>query len=301
MKFVNPKNDVAFRKIFGSQNKTNILISFLNAVLGLKDEKAIQSVRILNPYQTPKLEKLKTTILDVRATDERGVTFIVEMQISYTSGVRKRFAYYLAKAYSSQIKRGEDYPKLNQVFFIGVLDFVLFGRKKGAARPYLSRHQVLDTETHRQEFKDLELNFIELPNFDKKEHEVATLLEKWVYFIKHADDLDVIPEHADDPSLQDAYKTADQLGWSQDDLEAYEYRGMRIQDERGAITHAREEGRKEGHEKGEKHKAIKMACKMKAKGYDAVEIADLTDLTVEEIEAIELSEYANIRMNVAFV
>ena len=290
MKFVNPKNDVAFRKIFGSQNKTNILISFLNAVLGLKDEKAIQSVQILNPYQTPKLEKLKTTILDVRATDERGVTFIVEMQISYTSGVRKRFAFYLAKAYSSQIKRGEDYPKLNQVFFIGVLDFVLFRRKKGAARPYLSRHQILDTETHRQEFKDLELNFIELPNFDKKEHEVATLLEKWVYFIKHADDLDVIPEHADDPSLQDAYKTADQLGWSQDDLEAYEYRGMRIQDERGAITHAREEGRKEGHKDGERHKAIKMACKMKAKGYNAAEIADLTDLTVEEIEAIELSE-----------
>jgi len=80
--------------------------------------------------------------------------------------------------------------------------------------------------------------------------------------------------------------TRQQLGWSQDDLEAYEYRGMRIQDERGAITHAREEGHKEG----EKHKAIKMACKMKAKGYNAAEIADLTDLTVEEIEAIELSE-----------
>ena len=162
MKFVNPKNDVAFRKIFGSADKTNILIGFLNAVLNLKEEKIIQSVQILNPYQTPKLEKLKTTILDVRATDKRGITFIVEMQIAYTTGIRKRFTYYTAKGYASQIERGEDYPKLNQVIFIGLLDFKLFTGKK-ATKHYLSRHHILDTATHQQEFKDLEMNFIELP------------------------------------------------------------------------------------------------------------------------------------------
>ncbi len=76
MKFVNPKNDVAFRKIFGSQEKSEILISFLNAVLGLTGDREIQSLRILNPYQTPKLEPLKMSILDVKATDKRDVIFI---------------------------------------------------------------------------------------------------------------------------------------------------------------------------------------------------------------------------------
>ena len=30
MKFADPKNDIAFKKIFGDENKTEVLISFLN-------------------------------------------------------------------------------------------------------------------------------------------------------------------------------------------------------------------------------------------------------------------------------
>jgi len=286
MKFVNPKNDVAFRKIFGNENKTAILIGFLNAVLNLRGSKAIQSVQILNPYQTPKLENLKTTILDVRATDQRGISYIIEMQIVYVAGVKKRFTYYLAKAYANQIERGEDYPKLNEVIFIGILDFILFKRKRG----YLSRHQILDTQTHRREFKDLELNFIELPKFTKQEHEIQSVLEKWVYFIKHAEDLQVVPGHVIESSLQMAYAEADQFGWSEADLEAYEYRGMRIQDERGALVHAREEGRAEGlaagRQEGEQAKAMETARKMRQEGLDLALIAKITGLEVSEIERL---------------
>ena len=79
MRFVNPKNDVAFKKIFGDENHKEILISFLNAVLNLQDLHEIADLTILNPYQAPKLAALKYTLLDVRAIDKRGVTFIVEM------------------------------------------------------------------------------------------------------------------------------------------------------------------------------------------------------------------------------
>ncbi len=286
MKFVNPKNDVAFRKIFSNQNRTDILIGFLNAVLNLEGAKAIQSVQILNPYQTPKLETLKTTILDVRATDQRGISYIIEMQIAYVAGVKKRFTYYVAKAYAGQIERGEDYPKLNEVIFIGILDFVLFKKNPH----YLSRHQVLDIETHEREFKDLEMNFIELPKFTKQEHEVSTLLEKWIYFIKHTEDLQVVPSHVTDPSLQMAYSEADRFGWSKDDLEAYEYRGMRVQDERGALDHAREVGRteglSEGRKEGEQAKALDTARKMRQEGLDIALIAKITGLTLPELEQL---------------
>lgn len=294
MKFVNPKNDVAFRKIFGSEDKTEILVSFLNVVLNLEGDKAIQSIQILNPYQTPKLEKLKTTILDVRAKDKRGITFIVEMQIANTASLRKRFIYYVTKAYASQIDRGEDYPKLNQVIFIGILDFEMF---ENSPR-YLSRHQILDTETQQQELKDLEFNFIELPKFTKTEREIETLLEKWLYFIKHADDLEVIPEHVDNPALEQAYKLADQFGWSQEDLEAYEYRGMRMQDERGAITYAhekgrqegfqegRQEGRQEGFQEGRQEATLDSARKMVADGLPPEMIAKYTGLSSAEIKSL---------------
>jgi hypothetical protein len=58
MKFADPKNDIAFKKIFGDENHKNILISFLNAVLDFKDDKEIIEVEILNPYQVPKIEKI---------------------------------------------------------------------------------------------------------------------------------------------------------------------------------------------------------------------------------------------------
>jgi predicted transposase/invertase (TIGR01784 family) len=247
MKFVNPKNDIAFRKIFGSQEKSEILIAFLNAVLDLNGEKAIQSVRVLNPYQTPTLKSLKMTILDVKVVDKRGVTFIVEMQIEHTVAVKKRFTYYTAKAYASQIERGDEYPKLNQVIFIGILDFTLFPHNDN----YLSRHQVLDTVTHRQELTDLEFNFIELPKFTKKADEMGTVLDKWIYFIKYADDLEVEPEHVKESALHQAYQSANQFGWSREDMEAYEYRGMRMQDARGALEYAALKGEAIGLQKGE--------------------------------------------------
>lgn len=280
MRFVNPKNDVAFKKIFGSEHKTHVLVSFLNAVLGLTGDKEIRAVTLLNPYQTPKLETLKMTILDIQATDKRGVTYIIEMQIEHVAGAKKRFMYYTAKAYSSQIKRGEDYPKLNQVIFIGILDFVLFEGKKNEA--YLSRHQILNVKTHEQELKDLEFTFVELPKFKLSEGEVSTLLEKWVYFIKHAKDLEVVPPHVDDAGLETAYQTAEQFGWTQADLEAYEYRGIKIQDERGALEVAHDKGRAEG----EKQKALETARRMKAKGYDVAEIAELIGLSQTEIEGV---------------
>jgi len=287
MKFVNPRNDVAFKKIFGSEEKSEILIAFLNAVLDLSGERAIRTVRILNPYQTPKIETLKMTILDVEAIDNRGVTFIVEMQIEHVASARKRFTYYTAKAYSSQIERGEDYPRLNQVIFIGILDFNLFENDH-----YLSRHQILDTVTHRQELQDLEFNFIELPKFNKGSDEINTVLDKWIYFIKYADDLEVVPAHVDEPALQSAYQAANRFGWSKEDLAVYEYRGIKIQDAGGALEYAEQKGwqrgwqggRQSGLQEGSQNQALETARRMLARGYRPAEIAEVTGLSLEQIE-----------------
>jgi predicted transposase/invertase (TIGR01784 family) len=299
MKFVNPTNDVAFKKIFGNEEKKEILISFLNAVLGLTGDHEIEDLEILNPYQTPKIGALKDTLLDVKARDKRGVTFIVEMQIEYTVGLKKRFLYYTAKEYVAQIERGEDYPHLNQVIFIGILDFNAFRSKH-----YLTRHLILNTETHEQELEDLELNFIELPKFTKGEGELETVLEKWIYFIKNAGDLKVIPANADFRPLRRAYEVANEFGWSREDLEVYENRGIKIQDERGALQHALEkglqqglqqgrqeglqqglqEGLQQGLQQGEREKALAIARTMLARGLDPALVAELIGLAPTDLE-----------------
>ncbi len=247
MKFANPRNDVAFKKIFGDEHKKHILISFLNAVLNLQDEREIADLTIVNPYQLPKISILKNSILDIRAVDRRGVTFIVEMQVEDIIGFEKKFQYYVSKAYASQIQVGEDYPKLNQVILVAILDFSAF-----QGDHYLTRHLILNDKTHLQELKDLEFNFIELPKFTKTENDLTTVLDKWIYFIKYADDLEVMPVTADFEALQEAYQTANQFGWSAEELEFYESRAIKMQDERGALEKSAQIGEERGIKIGEK-------------------------------------------------
>ncbi|MEY4926085.1 MAG: hypothetical protein RI894_521, partial [Bacteroidota bacterium] len=121
MKFADVKNDIAFRKIFGNESRTETLISFLNAILGFEGKDRIVSVTIVNPYQLPKLRGGKVSILDVRATDQKKQQFIVEMQVAEQDGFAKRVLYYLTKSYTSQIRRADQYRKLKPAFFIGIL------------------------------------------------------------------------------------------------------------------------------------------------------------------------------------
>jgi predicted transposase/invertase (TIGR01784 family) len=285
MKFVDPRNDVAFKKIFGSDEHTEVLISFLNAVLDLHDDRQIEHVHILNPYQTPRIETLKYTLLDVRARDRRGITFIVEMQVAYVLNFEKRFLYYTSKAYVNQIERGEDYPRLNQVIFIGILDFTAF-----TSQHYLTRHLILNTENGQQDLGDLEFNFIELPKFTTPEEELETVLEKWLYFIKHASNLEVIPSSVQEPPLRTAYEIADRFRWSKDDLEAYENRGIKIQDERGAIQAAEvrgeARGRAQGVEEGRQQGQHDTARRMLADGMPPATVAKYTGLSLEDIEKL---------------
>jgi len=305
VKFVNPKNDVAFQKIFGSEDRTEVLIGFLNAVLDLHGDDAIETIQIRNPYQTPKLLFQKQSILDIYATDHKGFTFIVEMQVANVAGIAKRFTYYVAKEYAGQIRSGEEYPELSPVIFIGVLDFVLFEDESEQDQKdedengleceeidvdseverkheYLSCHKILDVESHENHLRDMAFYFIELPKFTKSadEDELTHVLDKWIYFIRHAEDLDVIPEHVSEPDLQTAYKMADQFGWEKEDLDQYEYRGIKIQDERGALILAEEKGREEGMESA----ALKIARNMLSIGIPIEQIIQATGLSAGQIE-----------------
>ena len=283
MKFVNPKNDLAFKKIFGNENQKDILISFLNAVLDLTGRFEIQEIDLLNPYQMPHLVDLKESRLDVRATDKRGVTFIIEMQVEPKPFLRQRFSFYVAKAYSSQIEKAVDYPKLHKVIFIGIFDFNEFHNEH-----YLSRHLTLNCETLEQELAEMEFNFIELPKFTKSEEELVTILDKWVYFLKHAEDLEMTPQHAKQtPVLKTAYEIADRFNWSRPELEAIEYWEMREQATRDA---AFEKGEKQGLEKGrtegQQQKAFETARKMLADGLEPATVMKYTGLSPEELEAL---------------
>ena len=114
--FINPKTDFAFKKIFGSPQSKDILISFLNSML-YGAEPIIQSLDILDPYQAPKIEGIKNSFLDIKALLANGKTVIIEMQVLNVLGFEKRMLYNAAKSYSTQLKPGDDYTLLNLFSF----------------------------------------------------------------------------------------------------------------------------------------------------------------------------------------
>jgi len=286
MKFADPTNDMAFKKIFGDENKTEVLISFLNSILDFKNNKLIKSVTIANPYQIPQIKDLKNTIVDVKDINQDDEEFIVEMQVEKDKNFAKRSLYYTSKSYINQIEKGEEYYKLKKVYFIGILDFAIFDTPD-----YISRHLIVDEKTLKQELKDFEFSFIELKKFKLNLEECDTLAKKWIYFIQNADNFEVIPqEYEDIKEFKEAFSIATQYNWTQKELEIYDYVSVQNGKRISELLTAKEDGIELGIEQGEKNAKIEVVKVSLKNGLDIDTIALITGLDISEIERLQLMD-----------
>ena len=231
-KFLDPKNDIAFKRVFGSENHKDILIHFINDILELKDSEQIESVEFLSPIQDPEIAYKKQSIIDVLCRDKNGVQIIVEMQVAPTKGFEKRAQYYAAKAYSRQLNSGsgEDgrYEHLKEVIFIAIANCTIFKDKA----EYKSDHVILDKNSYEHDLQDFSFTFIELPKFKKdKISELETIIEKWCYFFKYAantSEEDLKKLIGSDLVINQAYEALNQFNWTEQELIAYEQELKRI-------------------------------------------------------------------------
>src|SRR3990167_2934886 len=118
-KYLDPKTDIVFKKIFG--NNKPLLKSFLNAILPLPDDRLIEDLTYLTPEQVPALPALKQTIVDVKCIDMQKRTFIVEMQIQWVTAFMQRVLFNTSAAYVHQLKKGEAYESLSPVYGLALL------------------------------------------------------------------------------------------------------------------------------------------------------------------------------------
>jgi len=290
MHFLDPTNDFIFKRIFGNEKKPAILISFLNSILHCHDDKAIEHITILNPYQAPRIKGSKETILDVRCQDGQGSEYIVEMQVLKEAFFDKRVLLYASRAYANQLGSGEWYDKLVPVTFLGILNFN-FTKKKH----YTSTHKIHEVETNEHIFRDFQFTLAELPKFKKAENELQTIEDKWLYFLKHAKKLDAVPHNMQGSVIQDAFEIANQANWSREELETYDKHAMfaeqQIQQVRHGEQQGYERGDKAGHKRGRKEgreqRNIEIAKNLLAKGMGSDLIAEITELSIADIEEIK--------------
>ena len=286
MKFANPKNDIAFKKIFGDEKHKEVLISFLNSVLDFKGKREIKSVTLTNPYQLPNIEELKETILDIKATNQNNEEFIVEMQKKGGSSFAKRSLYYTSKAYVNQIDKAMDFKQLKKVYYIALVDFNIFDNTS-----FISRHLIINQETTKQDLKDFEFTFIELKKFNLELKECDTIVKKWIYFINNASSLDLIPKELQNiKEFKTAFQMANTYTWNKHELEVYDYLFLKEANDIDALKSAEnkglQKGIQKGIEKGEQKKAIEIAKNLLLANVDIDIIAQTTNLSVKEIKAI---------------
>ena len=243
--FADPKTDFAFKRIFGSEEHKDVLVAFLNDMLGLDAPHRIVTVELLPPEQRPVVSELKLSIVDVRCTDARGVTYVVEMQVLQVEGFEKRVVYNVAKAYVNQIAQGELYPDLNDVVGITICDFELWPDNGERKIPMLSRWRMTEQQSGAQELGQIRLVFLELPKYDAS-RPPQTVVEKWAYFFREADNLTVVPEVLAEHPFIDALEAARTAGFTAAEWDAYILAGMAIQNERGALAFAERRGREDG-------------------------------------------------------
>ncbi len=243
--FADPKTDFAFKRIFGSEEHKDVLVAFLNDMLDLDEPHRIVTVELLPPEQRPAVAELKLSIVDVKCTDARGVTYVVEMQVLQVEGFEKRVIYNVAKAYVSQISRGELYPDLNDVVGITICDFELWPDNGDRNIAMLSRWRMTEQQTGAKELGHIRLVFLELPKYDAT-RPPQTVVEKWAYFFREADNLTVVPEELSQHPFVDALEAARTAGFTAAEWEAYILAGIAIQNERGALAVAEKRGREDG-------------------------------------------------------
>ena len=273
MRFLDVKTDYAFKKVFGSAESKPILISFLNALIGFPKGREVTDLIIVDPYQIPMLQGMKDTYVDVKATLADGREVIVEMQVLNIKGFEQRILYNAAKSYSRQLREGEDYTLLNPVIALTLTDFSLF-----EADTVCSRFLLLEKERFIQYRDDIELIFFELPKFTKTDDQLATIQDKWLYFIKNAGRLNIVPKALDEAPILEAFAIANTAAMTSEDLEQQEQRHDFIRMQRGAQAKAFEDGQAAG----ENAKALAVARNLLPL-LDDEAIANVTGLSLEAV------------------
>jgi predicted transposase/invertase (TIGR01784 family) len=290
MIFINPKTDFAFKKIFGSEQSQEILVSFLNGILYGGDP-VVESVDILNPYQAPKIRGMKDIFLDVKATISGGQTVIIEMQVLNVEGFEQRVLYNAAKAYSTQLNVGDDYTLLNPVIALTITDFEMFQDLDAVISRFVLKEKQQLTE---HAIEGLELVFVELPKFHQALNQVDGLTEQWIYFLQNARQLESVPASMQTvPAIQQAFTVANQANLSPEELEDLEHREMFIHDQRNAVVKGTKQGlaqgRQEGVAQGRQEAKLEIAQRLLA-AFDDATIAQMTDLTIAQVQQLRVSK-----------
>lgn len=232
MSKVNPKIDLVFKKLFGTEKNINLLKSLVNSILP-KDEQ-VTTLELKNPYNPSDYLSGKISYLDIKATDEKGKWYDIEIQVAPYDFFGMRLLFYWAKLYSSQLKSGQTYDDLRKTIVISLINFNYFIDKEEQERFHRRIGLTdLDTKEIYEQTNGLELIFVELKKFKKELPDVHTALERWITFLNKAHEYskDNLPKEIATDEIKKAMEELEVMYFNDIEQEHYESQQRRYLDE----------------------------------------------------------------------
>ncbi len=218
---IDPLVDCVFKALLGKEENKNLLIHFLNAVLEPEKDALIRDAVIKNPYNEREFIGDKLTVVDVKATDENGKNYQIEIQLAVHAALAPRILFTWSSVYHSQIQEGDDYRKLNPVISIWILNGNLFSDKEA----YHLRFSLYDDGNELSLTDHLGIHILQLPKWESAKV-IKSEKERWLYLLKEGKyaDTDNPPQVLDTEEMRQAMKVLRKFSESETDYLLYQSR-----------------------------------------------------------------------------
>lgn len=278
-------SDIVFKRVFSKEGNEDILKALLEAIL----EISIQDVVVKNPELPRNLYESKAGILDVKVEIDKNIICNIEMQVKDLKNMDKRSTYYMSRILSDELKKNEKYTEVKNTIVINLLNFEFYKRNSYHSIAHMKfektkENAFIDLGYQNEDeiaTQDLEMHFIEIPKFIKKNPEANTKLEQWLWLIAGREEkLEMAKK--ENKEIKKAMDIIDEMSMDEKEWELYQSRKMAIMDYNTGIYEAKEEGLKEG----ERKKQIEIAKELLKLGMNIEDIQKATKLTIEEIKKL---------------
>ncbi len=284
MRYLDPKADLTFKKIFGKH--PDLLISLLNALLPLSDDEQIESIEYLPTELVPELYEHKNSIVDVLCKDIRGRQFCVEMQMEWTNAFKQRVLFNASKLYVTQAKKKGQYTDLRPVYSLNLVNEIF----EPDLEEYLHNYKIVCDKHTDRVIEGLHFTFIELPKITPHTVAEKRMAVLWLRFLTEIDDDTQTPsaDLKENPEIKKALEEVEVTAFTEEELRGYDKFWDIVRTEKtllgGSYEKGRAEGRAEGIAEGERKEKLATAKRLLDLGLAPDIAAKGSGLTIEEIK-----------------
>ena len=283
MKYLDPKADLTFKKIFGNHPKR--LISLLNALLPLSEEEQIHEIKYLPTELVPENNSYRYAITNILCTDAKSNKFCVVIRIEWSDAFQQRVQFLASELYVNpaikQVKYFAQYPTyslnlINDIFEHDTPDFI-------------HNYRIVHDKDSNKVIEGLHFTFIELPKFTPHSIADKRMMVLWLRFLTeiNSDTKEIPADLLNDPEIGKAVEELEISGFSDAELWAYDKFWDSVSVERTLIDDSYQKGIEKGIEKSMNQRSLEIARKMLTQGMDEAMVMDMTGLTAEEIKQMK--------------